>query len=190
VTRAVLIGGGRDNSVTNNIFIDCVPSIHVDARGLGWYAPYITALHVEVELNDTISGIIYNKPPYSTRFPQLTEILNDEPAAPKGNIISCNICLGGNWDKASGFWEMSIEDKARPYLIMENNIVSPTSGVEDSLSKSLIIADPLFSNQDNPEQGKFKLDANSPAIKRGFKQIPFDKIGLYKNQYRKNGSIN
>jgi hypothetical protein len=84
---------------------------------------------------------------------------------------------------------MSIEDKARPYLTMENNIVSPTSGVEDSLSESLIITDPLFINNENPEKGKFKLNANSPAIKLGFKQIPFNKIGLYKNKYRTNNSI-
>jgi hypothetical protein len=181
-----MIGGGRDNSIINNIFIDCVPSVHVDARGLGWYAPYIYPLHEKAELDSTISGIIYNKPPYSTRFPKLTDILNDEPAAPKGNVISLNVCSGGNWDKASGFWEMSIEDKARPYLTMENNIVSPTSGVEDSLSKSFIITDPLFINNENPEQGKFKLNANSPAIKLGFKQIPFDKIGLYKDKSRVN----
>lgn len=184
VTRAAMIGGGRNNNVINNIFIDCVPSVHVDARGLGWYAPYVHPLHEEAELNSTISGIVYNKPPYSTRYPQLIEILNDEPAAPKGNIISLNICLGGNWDKPAGYWDMSIEDKARPYLTMENNVVSPGSEVEDSLSNSFIIADPLFCIQENPEQGKFKLDANSPAIKRGFKQIPFDKIGLYKNKYR------
>jgi len=184
VTRAAMIGGGRDNSITNNIFIDCVPSVHVDARGLGWYAVYVNPLHKEAEFDSTISGINYFKPPYSTRYPQLLEIFNDEPAAPKGNIISSNVCSGGNWDKASGFWEMSIESKARPYLTMENNIVSPTSGIEDSLSNSFVIADPLFSNQENPEQGKFKLDANSPAVKRGFKQIPFDKIGLYKSEYR------
>ena len=153
---------------------------------MGWYAEYVHPLHEEAELNSTISGIIYNKPPYSTRFPKLTEILNDEPAAPKGNIISHNVCLNGNWDKAAGYWDMSIEDKARPYLTMENNVVSPGSEVEDSLSNSFVIANPLFSNQENPEQGKFKLDANSPAIKFGFKQIPFVKIGIYKSEYRKN----
>ncbi len=36
VTRAMMIGGGRDNKVVNNIFIGCTPSIHVDARGMGW----------------------------------------------------------------------------------------------------------------------------------------------------------
>jgi len=178
-TRAIMIGGGRDNSIINNIFIDCVPALHVDARGLGWYAIYIPSWLKEAEEKGTISGIVYNKSPYITRFPQLANMLSDEPAAPKGNVILHNICVGGSWDKASGFWQMSIEDKARLYLTMEDNIVAPNSGVEDSLSKSFVIADPLFVNQKNPEQGEFQLDANSPALKRGFKQISFDKIGLY-----------
>ncbi len=53
---------------------------------------------------------------------------------------------------------MSIEDKARPYLIMEENIVSPDSQVEDSLSKSIIITDPMFANKADPEAGQFRLD--------------------------------
>jgi len=179
VTRAAMIGGGRDNSIINNIFIDCVPALHIDARGLGWYAKYIPAWIKEAEEKGTITGIVYNKPPYSTRFPQLANMLDDEPAAPKGNVILRNICSGGNWDKASGFWKTSIEDKARPYLTIEDNVVSPNSGVKDSLSKSFVITDPLFVNQKNPEQGEFQLNADSPALKRGFKQIPFDKIGLY-----------
>jgi len=36
VTRAAYIGGGRDNSIENNLFVDCRPSVHVDSRALGW----------------------------------------------------------------------------------------------------------------------------------------------------------
>jgi hypothetical protein len=186
VTRAAMIGGGRNNSIINNIFIDCVPSLHVDARGLGWYAKYIPAWLKEAEEKGTISGMVYNKPPYSTRFPQLANMLGDEPAAPKGNVISRNICSGGVWDKASGFWKMSIENKARPYLTMEDNIVAPNTGVEDSLSKSIVLADPKFVDRKNPERGKFQLDISSPALKLGFEQIPFDKIGLYISRDRAN----
>jgi hypothetical protein len=39
-------------------------------------------------------------------------------------------------------------------------------------------------NQKNPKQGKYQLSANSPALKLGFKQIPFDKIGLYQSDDR------
>ncbi len=181
VTRAMMIGGGRDNNVINNIFIDCVPSLHIDARGMGWMHDHPEAWIKEAEENGTILGILYNQPPYSTHYPKLINLLNDEPKAPKGNVISHNICVGGSWDKPSGFWSTSVEKKARPYLTMEDNIVAPNSAVEDSLSKSIVITDPLFVNQEHPEQGKYQLSADSPALKRGFIQIPFDKIGLYQS---------
>ncbi len=184
VTRAMMIGGGRDNNVINNIFIDCVPSLHVDARGMGWMQDMTDAWIAETNDKGTILGTAYNQPPYSTKYPKLPHMMNDEPKAPKGNIISNNICMGGNWDKPSGFWGMSIEKIARPFLKMENNIVAPGSGVEDSLSKSFTITDPMFANSKNPERSHFQVKQKSPALKNGFKQIPFDKIGLYNNNSR------
>ena len=184
VTRAMMIGGGRDNHVLNNIFVDCVPSLHIDARGLGWMHDHPEEWIKEAEDKGTILGTAYNKPPYSTRYPELINILTDEPKAPKGNVISHNICEGGAWDKNVGFWKTSIEDKARPYLEMKDNVVAPNSAVKDSLSKSFVRANPFFVNQENPKQGKYQLSANSPALKLGFKQIPFDKIGLYQSDDR------
>ena len=35
-----------------------------------------------------------------------------------------------------------------------------------------------------PEKGNFRLAEDSPALKLGFKPIPFDKIGLYQDEYR------
>lgn len=184
VTRAMMIGGGRDNSVINNIFIDCVPSLHIDARGMGWMHDHPEMWIKEAQQKGTILGTLYDQPPYSTRYPKLINILNDEPKAPKGNIVSHNICVGGSWDKAKGFWSTSVEKKARPYLTMEDNVVSTNTEVEDKLSKSFVITDPLFVNPENPERGKFQLKAGSPALKSGFKQIPFDKIGLYQSNDR------
>jgi hypothetical protein len=191
VTRAMMIGGGRDNNVLNNIFINCTPSLHVDARGLGWMSnDHIPGWIREAVDSGTIGGIKYNKPPYSVRYPKLSAILEEEPGAPKGNVISRNICSGGVWDKASGFWHMSIEEKARPYLTMEDNIVSPDALVEDSLSQSIIIADPLFFDKTDPEEGKFMLLKDSPAFKHGFKPIPFEKIGLYQDEARATWPVN
>ena len=191
VTRAMMIGGGRDNNVLNNIFINCTPSIHVDARGLGWMRnEHIPGWIKEAQDSGTILGIAYNKPPYSVKYPVLSGILDDEPRAPKGNVISHNICYGGVWDKASGFWHMSIEDTARPYLTMEENIVSPDSQVEDSLSQSIIVADPGFVDKDDPERGKFMLRSDSPALMHGFQQIPFDKIGPYQSANRASWPVN
>ncbi|MFH0760326.1 MAG: right-handed parallel beta-helix repeat-containing protein [Bacteroidota bacterium] len=184
VTRAMMLGGGRDNTIVNNIFVDCVPSLHIDARGMNWMAYHIDDWIKEANEKGTVLGIDYNHPPYSTRYPKLMDIFKDEPYSPKGNVISRNVCLRGDWDKPAGFWPVSIEPIARPYLKMEDNVVSPATEVLDSLSKSFIIADPLFVNTQNPEQGKFQLSADSPALKLGFEQIPFNKIGLYKSEYR------
>ena len=34
--QSVFIGGGDDNVVTNNVFLDCWKSAHLDNRGMGW----------------------------------------------------------------------------------------------------------------------------------------------------------
>lgn len=184
VTRAMMIGGGRDNNVLNNIFVNCLPSLHVDARGLGWMHDHPEQWIREEKEKGTILGTAYNKPPYSTRYPELVNIINDEPKAPKGNVISRNICQGGSWDKSVGFWKTSVEDKARTYITISDNIVAPDVAVKDSLSKSFVIADPLFVNREDPKLGKFRLKKNSPALKLGFQQVPFDRMGLYKSDER------
>ncbi len=187
VSRAMMIGGGRDNTVVNNVFIDCVPSLHVDARGLGWMHDHPEEWIKEAEEKGTIQGIAYDQPPYSSRYPKLVHILNDEPKAPKGNVISLNICEGGVWDQNVGFWSMSIEDKARGYLTdMKDNVVAPNSEVRDSVSDNFIIANLMFVDPKNPKQGGYQLNDNSPALKLGFKQIPFEKMGLYKSDNRVN----
>jgi hypothetical protein len=185
VSRAMMIGGGRDNKVLNNIFVECTPSVHVDARGLGWMKnEHIPGWLESARDSGLIQGIAYRKPPYSTRYPELVNITDDEPRAPRGNVISRNVCLGGVWDKAAGFWHMAIEDKARPYLKMEANVVSPGSLVEDPSSPGIILADPLFENKSDPEAGMYRLRSDSPALKNGFSQIPFERIGLYLSKDR------
>ncbi len=157
VTRAAFIGGGRDNIVENNIFVDCLPAVHVDARAMGW-----ASYHVDTTMKERLMAVPYKQPPWSERYPQLVNILEDEPAAPKGNIIRRNICVGGRW--------MDIEEKAKPYVLIEDNLIDAAPQV-------------LFMNA---EKGDYRLKPNSPAVKIGFKPIPLERIGLYRNEWRAN----
>ncbi|MBN2325969.1 MAG: right-handed parallel beta-helix repeat-containing protein [Candidatus Omnitrophica bacterium] len=152
VTRAAFIGGGRDCSVENNIFVDCDPALHVDARALGWAGYHSDEWIKEAKEKGTLQGIAYNKPPYSERYPKLVNILEENPKAPVGNTIARNICWGGEWD--------DVEEKARPFLAFEKNLID---------------VDPLFEDAENQN---FNLKSDSPAFKIGFQKIPFDQIGL------------
>ena len=158
VTRAAFIGGGRDCTVENNIFVDCTPSLHVDARALGWAHDHADGWIKEHGEKGTVCGIAYNKPPYSERYPELVNILEDEPKAPKGNVIARNVSWGGKWD--------GIQDVARPYLTLEDNLIDE---------------DPHFVDAENLD---FRLKDDSPAFKLGFKPIPIEKIGLYEDENR------
>ncbi|MBN2307479.1 MAG: right-handed parallel beta-helix repeat-containing protein, partial [Candidatus Hydrogenedentes bacterium] len=158
VTRAAFIGGGRDCTVENNIFVDCAPALHVDARALGWAHGHADGWIAEAQEKGTLSGIGYTRPPYSERYPKLVTILSGEPKAPEGNLIARNICVGGRWDE--------VEGKARPYLAFEDNLVDE---------------DPHFVDPNNLD---FRLKEDSPAFALGFEPIPIGQIGLYEDDAR------
>ena len=155
VTRAAFIGGGRDCTVRNNVFVDCDPALHVDARAMGW-----AGYHVATTMTQRLKAIPYKTPPWSTRYPRLVGILEDEPAVPKGNLIAGNVSTGGRWDGVQG--------NARPYVNFKDNLVGE---------------DPRFVDA---AKMNFQLKDDSPVYRKvpGFKRIPFDQIGLVRDQYR------
>jgi hypothetical protein len=163
VTRAAFIGGGRDCRIENNIFVDCRPAIHVDARALGWAKYHADDWIKEGHEKGTLSGVSFQKPPYGLRYPTLVNILSNQPEAPAGNVIARNICVGGRWD--------DIESTARPFLSMHDNLINE---------------DPHFVNA--PELD-FRLEDDSPAFQFGFKQLPRG-MGLYLSQSRASWPVN
>ncbi len=161
VTRATMIGGGRDSKIVNNIFINCNPCVHLDARGLGWQKDFTENWVKELREKGTNCGINITEPPYSTKYPELTTILTNNPGTPCGNVISTNICVGGNFGaNTAGQWKgTSIWQKAPEFNTIENNFLDE---------------DPLMEDW---EHGNFTLKPESPALKGGFQQIPWEEIG-------------
>lgn len=158
VTRAAFIGGGHDNTIENNVFVDCKPAVHVDARGMGWARQMPERLVKEGTEKGTLNGIRFKEPPYSTRYPKVVSILDKDPAAPTGTLIARNICSGGKWDE--------IEKKAQPFVVMEKNLLDK---------------DPKFLDR---EKLDFRIAPDSPAHALGFRPIPIEKIGLYGSAQR------
>ncbi|MHB8973719.1 MAG: right-handed parallel beta-helix repeat-containing protein [Pirellulaceae bacterium] len=152
VATPILIGGGRDNLMTNNMFIKCGRAFSLDARGLGW------AQGVGEFATRELNSLNYRQPPWSVKYPELLNLLEDEPLAPKGNVMARNICWGGPWG-----WT---EPKAEPYVKFENNLVA---------------TDPRFLGRPPAD---FRLADDSPAKELGFCPIPLDKIGVYASDER------
>ncbi|MBQ2820005.1 MAG: right-handed parallel beta-helix repeat-containing protein [Thermoguttaceae bacterium] len=166
VTRAAMIGGGRDCQIVNNLFINCQPCVHLDARGLGWQKEFTANWIKELSENGVNCGIKITEPPYSTRYPELLTILTNHPGTPVGNVITKNVCLNSNFgNNHSGQWRgTSIWANAEEFNTIKDNF---TKG------------DPMIEDWEN---GNFTLKAESPALKTGFQQIPWQKIGLKKDQ--------
>jgi len=115
VTRAMFIGGGCDNIVESNIFVDCKPAVHIDARGLGWQKKFTD--DPKATLRQRLNYVPYQGELWKKRYPNLVNILNDEPGTPKRNKIIGNICVGGQWEE--------IDKPTRKFQRIECNLVIP-----------------------------------------------------------------
>ena len=175
VLRPVFLGGGRDNLVENNVFVDCPKAMHIDARALGWCGPHADGRIQEALEKGTIGGVRYKEPPFSTRYPQLLTLLDDAPKEPRGNVVRRNIFWQGKGDNLRRVakdqpiketWWDDIEAKIRPLVTLENNLINE---------------DPKFVNE---AAANFQLREDSPAWKQGFQRIPVEKIGVYPDKSR------
>ena len=107
-----LIGGGRDNIVTDNEIIDCKLAFHCDARGLGW------AASSKPTMMERLLAVPYQGPVWSARYPSLPSILDNSPMAPAANVLRGNTLIN------SGKVDQDWEDGFRKTAKSEDNIVS------------------------------------------------------------------
>ncbi len=117
--------------------------MHVDADGI-----------MQERLRDMpIDSDIWRK-----AYPALVNILDDDPGAPKGNVIRHNISWQGKW--------LSMGHDAEAYPTFEDNLID---------------VDPLFVDA---ARGDYRLRDESPAFKLGFEPLPLDQIGLIEDDTR------
>ncbi len=156
--RSVHVGGGHDNIVENNVFVEGDPAIHLDARGVNWAKDHIKK-GGSWQMYEKLEAVNFKEPPYSTHYPSLAKILDSgDPAMQSGNVFITNLSYGGTWKNiARGVEEFTIENnfiltEVPPYIDVESGKLYP----EDEM---------ILKNMD-------------------FKKIPFENIGLYIDEYR------
>jgi hypothetical protein len=147
VNQAVLIGGGRDNIVQDNLFANSSPALSVDSRGLSWQNA--DAVNPSGIFQTELRAVPYNQPPYSTQYPTLPNILQNHLGAPVGNVFSRNIVINGI--------ATSIDSGAQPFFI--------PGQVFDASS---VVFTNAIADADRKTFADFTISPSSPAIAAGF----------------------
>ncbi len=151
--ESAFIGGGRDNIVENNIFVECEQPVHLDTRGLTW-----DHFRPDGPMYEPLRRFRIKEQPWSTRYPKLARILEEHPQAPLGNVVVKNVSYRSSW-----------RDPDKKYVrIADNFITDEDPGFVDAASVNFQLKDDSIVYQKIP----------------GFKKIPFEKIGLYRDEYR------
>lgn len=153
-----LIGGGRDNLIENNVFSSCGLALQLDDRGLGWGKERLGPT-----LRERLAAMPYTKSPWANRYPELINILNDEPMAPKRNMLRNNVLY------RSG----KINTRIAP-VALQNATLADNFETDEN---------PGFVE---PDQLDFMLRPDAPLQEMlpGFQPIPFKRIGLQRDEYR------
>ncbi len=153
--RAIMCGGGRDNTIDNNVIARCGSAHFTDRRGKAWMDK-----DNSWKLLDKIKRYNYTRPPWSERYPRLAHILDnglEMAKEPEGCIIARNI----GWKNER--W-------------LEKNCLGACGGFDFyTFQDNIEDQDPKFVDEANLN---LALRDDSPAYSiPGFKRIPFEKIG-------------
>lgn len=146
---AIQVHGGKENTIDNNVFVDCKYGISFSGWGQKRWEEYIKdyapRLHGDVEIG---------QPPYSTRYPALARLTENEGA----NMVWRNV--------SSGCGEF----------------LTRARGIQDVVDNFCTAGDAGFVNKDKlnfqlkPDSPVFSATA--------FRRIPFEQIGLYQSDLR------
>jgi len=147
------IGGGQDNNYTNNIFLNVRYALHIDKRLNNWAKNVIQKDGLFLKRLDAVN---YNKPPYSTAYPDLKDYLTQGPDAPQRNRFYMNLMVN---------IEQPIEGDSTLFYFDPHNFET--------------IGDPGF--KDYPGMD-FRVKRNSLIYNKlpGFIPPPLDKMGYHK----------
>lgn len=159
LSTGVAIGGGHDNIVRANIFVDCKRGATIDARGI--------SRHYESDrgLLKSFAAIDVTRAPWIGRFPGVANLRENHPELPRGCVIENNVGTG-----AGEVVHLHAKPAELSTAVIRENVALP-------------ISDLGFAN---PAALDFRMNPAAPVFKKvpGIAPFPFEKVGLYVNELR------
>jgi hypothetical protein len=191
--RAIMIGGGRDNPVLNNLVVECPIGLHIDSRGMTW-KHWNNVNDKSWCLDEKAQAMNYKQPPWSVKYPRLAAIMDDFPREPLYNPIRRNVFV--DCSRLVCDFDGNVKKLLDKFEIAENLSVN-TAGATNGMAKAVEIKgfanlagtteDPVSLGFSDQKAGDFALRRNARLLKEvpSFEKIPFDKIGLFKDEFRR-----
>ena len=202
----VFLGGGRDNIVSNNVILAGGGALQIDNRGLFW-----PEWKDAEKVHEGLCRAGYTNETARTLYPRYARMREDGPlmCAPLGNIWINNLVLDMKWGPADN---KVFRGKTFPLgrLHSEGNVYMRLKGGEKEVKFwdlggfKLVEGTPetplnpgfvdLPTEELTPDKnhfvfrkGDFNLKPDSLVMKEipGWQPIPWDKIGPYKDKWRK-----
>ncbi len=149
----VLIGGGSNITYSNNIFIGNKFGIHIDNRMQNWAKSQLDKGGI---FEKRLNAVEYQNPPYSLQYPELPGYFDNDPALPKNNLVENNV-----------------------FVQVKTLLDGKKEWLDYKSSNWETDKDPGFVDMENKDF-RIKKDAGLFRKIKGFKPIPFEKIGTYK----------
>jgi parallel beta-helix repeat protein len=182
--RGIIVHGGRDNIIENNIIVDSEKSQIV----------YSSIPPTDRELPGMFKKI--SEMGY-TKYPLLSSITSSQQGTTmSGNKFQRNVVyyanakpslydIYGTLDLITTVSDFNTIYAAGTTLLIPYTKATPAQQwkfwQDKGMDRNSLLADPLFVDAVN---GNFTLASGSPVLKTGFKQIPFEKIGPYNDPRR------
>jgi Right handed beta helix region len=159
----VWIASGPDHTILNNIFVkDEGPVFGMDDRGAArGYATNSRLLKAVAEIKPT-------QPPWSVRFPLMTNLLSSHPELPIRTKFERNLI---------------VMKTGEPFALKMSKVRQADTNLFFAAENFVTATDPGFVNA---AAGNYALKPDAVVFQKipGFELIPFDKIGLQKDEYR------
>jgi hypothetical protein len=155
VAQGLLFNGGRNNTSNNNLFID----VENMMRSTSLREAYKTwASMTWTTLNEDYRDSLVNEPAWRRQFPELKNLLKDDPDLPKYTVIRDNL----RYNAPIIIGDRGIHDVVVEFGNVDNNI-------ETSIRPGDF----------NPESGRFEFNPDSDAFDKipALREIPVDRIG-------------
>ena len=160
----VWIASGPDHKIINNIFVkDEGPVFGMDDRGAArGYATNSKLVKAVMEIHPT-------QPPWSARFPGITNLLGRHPELPQQTKFERNLIVMKTGEPFAIKMSQARQTDTNLFFAADNFVTATNPGFVDAAN------------------GNYALKPDAAVFKKipGFEKIPFQKIGLFTDEFRR-----